>query len=383
MKIVIIGGRLQGVEAVYLAHQAGWEAVVLDKTADVPASGLADCFWQFDVLECSDRLEDVVKNADLVLPALEQEPVLRHLSSVCEQAGVPLALDLDSYRITSSKLKSDRLFAELGIPAPANWPDCRFPVIAKPSDSSGSRGVCRLEDQAAMARFREGEGSSGEWVIQEYLEGGSYSLEVLGCRGKYVTLQTTDIIVDRDYDCMRVLAPAALNPELEPQLHSVTKRIAGALGLTGIMDVEVIDHQGVLKVLEIDARLPSQTPTAVYHSIGVNMLVMLYDIFARGQLELQPDLEVRRAVVYEHVLACEGQLVTLGEHIVTTAGPLRQVTEFFGADEALTDYRPGRERWVATLIITGNNHEEAWQRRCRVIEEICQACCLTYRKDKP
>ena len=43
---------------------------------------------------------------------------------------------------------------------------------------------------------------------------------------------------------------------------------------------------------------------------------------------------------------------------------------FFGADEALTDFAPGHFPWVATLIITGDSREEAWNRRCRVIEDI-------------
>ena len=40
-------------------------------------------------------------------------------------------------------------------------------------------------------------------------------------------------------------------------------RIAEGLGLNGLMDVEVMVRDGQPKVLEIDARLPSQTPTAV------------------------------------------------------------------------------------------------------------------------
>jgi len=59
-----------------------------------------------------------------------------------------------------------------------------------------------------------------------------------------------------------------------------------------------------------------------------------------------------------------------GEHIMANAHPLKLYEHFFGADEALTDFAPGHLTWVATLIITGDNREEAWNRRCLVIEDI-------------
>ena len=73
------------------------------------------------------------------------------------------------------------------------------------------------------------------------------------------------------------------------QFQDLGLRIAAKLTMTGIMDVEVINDQGILKVLEIDARLPSQTPTAVYKSTGTNMLELLYDLFAKGHVETVPD----------------------------------------------------------------------------------------------
>ena len=56
--------------------------------------------------------------------------------------------------------------------------------------------------------------------------------------------------------------------------------------------MEVILHRGELKVLEIDARLPSQTPTVVFHSTGVNLVEVLGNSFIRGKLE---QVEVKAA----------------------------------------------------------------------------------------
>jgi len=147
-------------------------------------------------------------------------------------------------------------------------------------------------------------------------------------------------------------------------------RIAQGLGLKGIMDVEVIEHEGVLKVLEIDARLPSQTPSAVLHSAGINMVALLKKIFVDGQIRPLPQEKNGRGVVYEHIRVGQNRIEVLGEHMMSTAGPLQEVSGFFGADVALTNFSEFRFPWVATLMITGENRKQAWQKRRRVIEKI-------------
>ena len=73
----------------------------------------------------------------------------------------------------------------------------------------------------------------------------------------------------------------------------------------------------------------------------------------------------RRACVYQHVRASRGMLEVLGEHVMGSAGPLQLVPGFFGADEALTDYAPGRDGWAATLIVTAPEAREARERAAR------------------
>lgn len=52
------------------------------------------------------------------------------------------------------------------------------------------------------------------------------------------------------------------------------------------------------------------------------------------------------------------------------AGPLHLEKNFFGAQEALTNHAPGREDWVATLLVDGADLRDAQAGRDRVIREI-------------
>jgi pyrrolysine biosynthesis protein PylC len=368
MRIAIVGGKLQGVEACYLARKAGWETCLIDRRPDVPAAGLCDEFRPADVCDPRGGLA-ALAGVDLVVPALEDPAGLQALVGRAGRAGIPLAFDPAAYRVSSSKLASDRLFADLGLPAPRPWPRCPFPVIAKPSRGSGSRGVRLIRNNGELAAlFPQPRGMAG-WVVQEFLEGPSFSIEVLGTPGNYQAVQATDLFVDGGYDCMRVEAPSVLAAGQVDEFRRLALRLAEALQLKGLMDVEVILNQGRLKVLEIDARLPSQTPTAVLASSGCNLLRALGDVcLARfTPVALRAG---RRAVVYEHVHASPGRLEPGGEHLMAAAGPLRLLEDFFGADEALSDYEPGRPRWRATLVSTGRTREEARARSGRALDAI-------------
>lgn len=377
MNLLIAGGRLQGVELAYLAVKAGWRATVVDRDPEAPAFGLCDRSVVFD-LNDSDRLRDLMRGADFVVPAIEDKRLLDRIEACAATVGVRFVYDREAYLLSSSKLHSDGLFALLKMPAPRPWPECGFPLTVKPSGASGSEGVRLIETALEFEQWQNCTPNHHQWVKQEFLHGPSYSIEVIGTERRYRTFAITELEMDGGYDCKRVLAPAVLPVELETAFRNTALTLAETLQLQGIMDVEAILHQGQLKVLEIDARFPSQTPAAVYPASGVNLLeALLLD----GEAVVP---RFMRGVVYEH-LRVEGETMEVcGEHIMADAGPLSLWRRFFGADEALTNYRPGRTRWVATLICTGATLEEAREKRRQVVERILRDCGIKrYRDPEP
>ena len=127
--------------------------------------------------------------------------------------------------------------------------------------------------------------------------------------------------MDSEYDCQRVLAPSGLNSRLESAFEQMAICIAEHIQLKGLMDVEVILHDGELKILEIDARLPSQTPTVVFHSTGINQVQLLGELFLTGEMNFDNTSEPQ-ATIYEHIKVTDTQIEVRGEHIMSSAGPL-------------------------------------------------------------
>ncbi len=393
MKILVVGGKLQGTEAVYLAAKAGWETVLVDRREAPPAAGLADRHVVADVTADDVLAKTLVTACDAVLPACEDLQTLEWLAGRVPAWGVPLLFDLDAYRVSESKLASQRLFAELDVPRPLPWPSCGFPAVVKPDSASGSEGVSVVADEAELEAARARLAAAGHRpVVEEYVAGPSLSLEVLAWGGHAVPLQVTGLEFDAVYDCKRVVAPvgeagaggpaaagpdgscawdSAVAPGTLAAFDAAAVRLAAGLGLNGLMDIEVMVRGAEPKVLEIDARLPSQTPTAVYWSSGLNIVELLHETVCRSEPP-RVDRAPRRACVYEHVHARDGLLEVAGEHVMGSAAPLRLVEGFFGVDEALTDYRPGARAWAATLIATGADVREARGRADEAAGELAR-----------
>ncbi len=360
MRVAIVGGKLQGTEVAYLAQKAGFAAVLVDKNRGVPAESLCEKSLVFTFTRDSylPPLGDV--DIDLIIPACENPEALAAVGRWANEAGIPYAHDPYAYRISCSKQRSDNLFAEMGLPIPLPFPECGFPVIAKPDGASGSAGVTVLADEVELSRYREE--APGDTVFQEYLAGPSYSIEVLGRPGEYRVCQVTEIHLDDHFDCRMISAPTFLASYLIHEMESMAVTLATEIGLCGIMDVEVILHDSRLKLLEIDARFPSQTPITVYWSTGVNMVAMLAEIFA-GRASSSNLPEACRHVVVEHFKISGGEIQAVGEGELPAFGPLAVRSGFCGAEEALVSRGDGQGNWVTTLIHTGGSIRELEEKR--------------------
>lgn len=378
MKAAIIGGKLQGIEAAYLAEKAGWDIAVIDRIPNPPASGLCHRFLHAEITTQT-NLKKLLQPFDLVIPALENVQALKCLQKYAQHHQTPILFDFDAYAITSSKIESDKRLASIHIPTPISYPDCEFPVIVKPSKGSGSKGVRVIQDLEQLNSHLAT--TSRQQVIQKVVHGPSYSQEIIGTPGNYMPLQITELEMDPVFDCKRVIAPAGLSHKIIANFEKISTIIAEALALRGLMDIEVILENDVLRVLEIDARLPSQTPITVHASTGVNMLQLLAKphLLSRGQA-VDPTLS-QQGVIYEHIQVSGSELTVTGEHAMALEGPLRLKNNFYGADKAITNQSENRTNWVATLIISAENRTMAWEKRETVIADIMRFFSLTTYRD--
>ena len=79
MHICIVGGALQGMEAVSLSKALGMFTTVIDRDSNAPALSLADEAVVADVITDRGIVESVIERCDAVIPANEDDDCLEAL----------------------------------------------------------------------------------------------------------------------------------------------------------------------------------------------------------------------------------------------------------------------------------------------------------------
>jgi len=388
VRLALVGGRLQGLEAAYLAKKADITTLLIDREPNTPASKLVDENHVFDIKKRENLFTKLCKTVDAVLPTTENMKTLIFLEKVSKRLEVPFLQDNDAFWTTSNKTRSKNFLISQNVAVPKPWPDATFPLIVKPARLSGSVSVLKVSTPSQLPHIiNEVEQIDQEVIVEEFVDGLAVSLEVLAINGNSMPFQVTDLEFDESYGCKRVTAPTALSNHVKTKFIETGLKIAHDLNLHGLIDVQsIVTPSNSLKTNEINARLPSQTPTVVFHSAGINIVEELANMFLENTLSSNK-VGVEKGVVYQHVCIHDHSLKVQGEHILTDAKKLTHELGFFGADEAITNFLSDNnvnEKRVATLIVRDTTLEEAQKKMDAVISEIMSAFKLTnYIDQKP
>lgn len=368
-------------EAVFLSSKAGYESFVIDRKGSAPALSLSDGHEVMDVVKDLDKAKKLLLDCDAVIPACEEMDALTALDRMLKDSGIPFLFDLGSYKVSSSKEHSNKIMSELDIPMPEPWPKCGFPAIVKPSSQSGSIGVSAVDNDEEMAAALGIVSDLGDIpIIQEFVSGKSVSIEVIGNGDTAVPYRTTEVVLDSNYDCKMVYCEPDIIPKEDNDMFAdIGKRIGEGIGLKGLMDVEAIFTTKGLRVLEIDARIPSQTPAAVWAATDINLL----EEFVSSATGKSTGKKGRNECsAYEHYIVENNSLTACGEKVFGKIEEPRFETRFFGSDEAITDYFPGKNVWRATVITSGRTAAEVLEKRKIFIRNVMVECGLDQYIDR-
>ena len=207
--------------------------------------------------------EIVTEGADYILPATEDAAALNALT------GDNILFDAAAWAICSSRLKTDALLREKGIPAPEYFPGGSEPYIVKPDHGSFGLGIWVTDDYCEV-----GGAVNAGFVTQEELAGDVWSVAVTGAPGAYTAHAPARLTFDGRRQ--RTAAELADAPDADA-LRETALAAAEAVGVHGVLEVEAIDHHGVWKVIDLNARFPMLTSDALLER-GVNLLEELVKI---------------------------------------------------------------------------------------------------------
>jgi carbamoyl-phosphate synthase large subunit len=257
-----IGLKLVGTD---LAPTQSPAAQVLDKIYPVPAWN--DPSYLDSLLQICAQEE-----VNLLIPLYEPEfNLLNAHREDFKAAGTTLLLSNQNViDICKDKYQTFRFFNQTGVKTPQTWLNqpignqVWFPLIAKPRRGMGSAGVRKVECQAELDLIK-----GNELLLQEYISGTEYSLDVLcDLQGNVIAVVPRERLEVRGGEVVKSRTVR------ERRLIDDGVRVAAKLGGAGPLNLQCIVKEDQIYWIEINPRFGGGVPLTF--AAGVDYPYLIY-----------------------------------------------------------------------------------------------------------
>ena len=270
-KLAILGASWLQAPLILKAKEMGLETHVFAWAANDIGERLADCFYPISITE-RDAILAVCREIGAVgVTSIASDLAAVSAAYVAEKMGLA-GNGIHSAFLASNKRAMRRAFAEHGDPSPRSVAiraaadvaenALRYPIIIKPTDRSGSRGITRLESPAGLEEaiaFAAGEGFEGQVLAEEFAPGLEYSVEGLSWKGQHRLLEITRKYTTGSPHFIETahLQPAPLDPKTAGRVWQTVEHALDSLEITsGASHAELkIAKDGTIRLIEIGARM--------------------------------------------------------------------------------------------------------------------------------
>jgi len=277
-RIAIIGASYLQLPLVRKAQEMGLEVHCFAWQDGAVCQTVADRFYPISITEKEEILRVCRQVGVHAVTTIASDLAVPTVNYVAAQLGLTGNDDRYSAMVTN-KLLMRRAFAEHGVPSPAfalvrvtdegvvasdlaQAEALPLPVIVKPTDRSGSRGVERVTErrrlEGAIARAAA-ESFGRETIVEEYVEGSEVSVESISWQGRHHVLQITDKVTTGAPHFVELEhhQPSLLPPGIQADIRTLVPHVLDALHIAyGASHTEIkITPDGRLFVVETGARM--------------------------------------------------------------------------------------------------------------------------------
>lgn len=270
-KIAIIGGSYLQLPAVRKAKELGHEVHCFSWRDGAVCANEADFFYPISIIEKEAILAKCKEIGIDGITTIASDVAVLTVNYVASRMG--LISNPDEYSaICTNKYKMRQCFATNGCPSPKftiakqtegyNVDRFSFPLIVKPTDRSGSRGVEKVytEEQLAKAVERaQRESFDHEAIIEEFVTGREISVETISFEGKHYVLQITDKVTTGEpyFVELEHHQPSNLPDVIQSEIRELVPKALDALHVKyGASHSELkIQEDGSIRFIEIGARM--------------------------------------------------------------------------------------------------------------------------------
>ena len=295
-KLMLLGGSRYLMPVIKKAHELGLYVITCDYLPENDAHKYADEYINVSIINKEEVLAVAYDKQISGIMSFACDPGVVTAAYVAEKMGLPFQGSYESVSILQNKGRFRQFLIDNGFNCPhaksycdvkAPYNDVDFftwPVIVKPVDSAGSKGVTKVERPEELSKAIQialENGHNGEFIIEDFLTFESYhsSTDPFTVDGKLKYISFSDQLFDKDadnpYTPAFIIWPTTMKQEHQDYLASEIQRLMDLLHMkTGIYNIEsVVGVGGIPYIMEVSPRGGGCKIAELQEmSVGVNVI---------------------------------------------------------------------------------------------------------------
>lgn len=295
MKIAIIGANEFQNKLIIKAKEMGIETHVFAWEEGAVGKENSDFFYPISIIEKEKILEICKKIKIDGICSIASDLAMHTVNFVANELNLK-GNSLECTELTTNKYKMRERLSKSNLPCPkyilindiekVNLDDLSFPLIVKPTDRSGSRGIYKVNNKSELEPAIKSaleESFSKEILIEEYILGDEYSIESISEKGIHKVLQITKKyttgapnFIERGH-----IEPVEIDDELYKKIEQIILKSLDVLEVSnGASHSEIKILGNDIKIVEIGARMGGDFigSNLVKISTGIDYLELVINI---------------------------------------------------------------------------------------------------------
>jgi biotin carboxylase len=376
--LLVLGAGEEQVAIYREARRRGLPTIGVDMRDDRPGIPLADEFLQCSTIDHA-GIADALRGRRIAgVVSTAADTCLASWHRLATHFDTPWRYPAAAAAVSMDKAAFHRVAAAVGIPTyrwvqsdrPATVAGTartfRFPVVCKPADASGGRGVHRagtpgeLDDAIAYAARHS---PRGQVIAEEVLAGRDLTVNVFLAGGELVLslISRKHVLPGPGFLVGGCVAPAELDEVTEKALLDEAQRLCAAFELAdGPANFDVIvAEDGTRYFLEVGARLCGNGfPPLAAAVTGADWMAALLDLATGGSGTPAPTRSrPARLHILTSPLPVPGELVAVRGLDRTAALPGVEAVEVFASPGDTVQPFTEAGRKLGWILVTADRHE--------------------------
>ncbi|MFY8097718.1 MAG: ATP-grasp domain-containing protein [Flavobacterium sp.] len=269
-KLAIIGASYLQLPLVEKAKKMGIETHCFAWPEGAVCKEIADYFYPISILDKEDILEKCLEISIDGITTIATDMAVPTICYVAEKMNL-ISNSFTSSLVSTNKSEMRNAFEKSNCSIPkfieTNNIDVtiegfKFPLIVKPVDRSGSRGVTKVIFESELSEaitYAITESFGKNAIIEEYIEGEEVSVETISWKGNHTILAITDKVTTGAPHFVELAhhQPSSLSKEIQDKIKAETIKCLNALDINfGAGHSEFkITSKGEIYIIEVGARM--------------------------------------------------------------------------------------------------------------------------------